>query len=755
METENQNISEFEGVVNSEEFIDITGMSKKDIKKDILGNGYRYCSYKILNREGNVKDSGDGTIFFRGYDKNGNRKNYIITHKSHIKYVVKYETPEKDIYGRYVETQYFDNTSARNTYVKNFQDQSLIIECLPPQNEFLHEMFDDCALDENFNNLPIRTMYYDIETEISDEGFEEAKDARQRINMLTVYDTLTEKFYTWSLHKVKPDFSDEYDENGKLINECHLKNTPLDKFVIYTFSNDEARMLRHFVNWFQKNYPDVFCGFNSQAFDLGYILNRIERVLGKPENVDNKDEIRKDPHKRRFSTWAKKMSPVERVTERHNNLDNERANKQAEYLYEVDGIFSADLLILYRDKYKINQPLDGGNGLDNIGEVECGIHKIHYKGTKAPDGSVINSLKDLYLKDWNRFYKYNVMDVEVLRKVEEKVKTIPLTRTITSAGLSNYDAIYSSIGYLIGSLVMFAKTEMGTVMTSYQGEKPNPIAYEGAYVFHPTQGLYTGGVACVDFNSLYPNSIIATNVSPETYVGKISRFPIEDPRSAFFAKEPPIDLNGTDTTKVLKRTDDESVYNEKYGKKFENTVEDKDIQQFYLLPANGSCQKIITRKQLDKLIETKCIFTRNNTLFLKHSVKQGVVSAWSEHFYKLRKETKKKGQKLELDLHKGLITENIGKVKEQIQNLDNNQQARKIALNSIYGCLSTPFSPIYNPYIAQTITRTGKFCNQSASEYIRKCFKERFGIDDSYVNVTSGDTDSGPYHQKLRIIRNH
>ena len=729
-------------MLNEEDYIDLTNVDPKKYK-EIFGKGYRYCCYKTEHQH--------GQILFFGYDVNGNPQNYKIPHKSHIKYNVKYKTNEKDIFGRYVETRYFDTAKQRANYLNGFSNKNLIIECLPPQNEFLHQYFDEYALDESFNTYPLRIQYYDIETEISDDGFEGASTARQRINMITIYDTKTEKYYTWSLQPVTPDFSDEYDENGNLVNECCLKNTPLDKFVIFDFFDDsEVRMLRHFLDWFEHNTCDIFCGFNSQSFDLGYILNRIERVLGDPDKVDNKP----DNPRERWSAVTKRFSPVGIIRERHNNLDNERANKQAEYLYDVDGIFSADLLVLYRDKYKRNQPLDGGNGLDNIGEVECGIHKIHYKGSKAPDGTVIHSLKDLYLKDWNRFYKYNVMDVEVLRRVEEKVKTIPLSRAITSSGLSNYDAIYSSIGYLIGSLIMFSKTQMGTTFISYVPEKKQTIPYEGAFVFDVSPGLYTGGVATVDFNSLYPSSIRAMNLSPETYVGKISRFPIEDPKMEFFTKEPPIDLNGTDIIEGLFETEEEKDYNLRYAKKYGAVVADRDMEQFYLLPANGSHQKVITRKQLDEILETKCIFTRNNTLFLKHSVKQGVVSGWCKHFYALRKKTKKLMQSLEMDVYNKKVPEDqIASVEKKIANLNDRQQSIKIMINSIYGICGTSFSPIYNPYIAQSITRTGKFCNLSAAKYISKVFKERYNLNDSYVYQNGGDTDSSVSPAIIRITK--
>jgi len=694
--------------------------------RNLIGDGYRYCCYTNDHER-------NGRIVFLGYDRDGNRRTFVAPHRSHIKFNVKYKTDEKDIYGRYVETRYFKNSYDRKKYLDSVGSSMNIVECLPPQNEFLHKVFDHAALDDHFNKQEMRVFYYDIENEI--DGPANANAAATRINALTVYDTETKKYYTWSLNKVDDiNLDDEYDENGNLVNECQLKSLPKDTFVIFDwFNGNETRMLEHFLDWYEKNRPDILAGYNSQSYDDVFLMRRLENVLGKKD--------------------AQRMSPVGKYRFRENNLDNERANRQAEVLVDIDGVFQADVLVLYRDKFKIHQPLDGGNSLDNVGETECGIHKIHYKNVHVKGHPVVYSLKELYEKDWNRFIKYNIMDVYCLKTVEEKVKTIPLARTITSSGLSNYDAIYSSIGYLMGSLIMFSKTQMGVTFTSYQNKKKNPIPYEGAYVFPPTQGLYSGGVSCVDFNSLYPNSIIAANVSPETYVGKISRFPITDPSSAFFAKEPPIDLNGTDTTKVLQRTDDEVEYSLTYGNKYSGQVEDCKIRQFYLLPANGSTPKQITREQLDELLRTKCIFTRNNTLFLKHSVKKGVVSSWSEHFYKLRKATKKKGQKLELDLHNGKLTENVEEVKRMIQNLDDNQQARKIALNSLYGSLASPHSPIYNPYIAQTITRTGKFCNQSSSEFIRKCFKERFGIDDRYVNVTSGDTDSNFYSMEIRIKR--
>lgn len=665
--------------------IDLTGVDPKTWRTDHIGDGYRYCCYRT-NRNPETRTR-EGQIVLFGYDKAGNPATFLCPHRSHVKYNVEYKTGEKDIFGRNVATKYFPDSKARYDYLQNLNDAVKIVESLPPTSEFLHAMFDPVALDPTFNTQPLRIHYLDIETEIG-ETFEKPKDARNRINMITVYDTGTGKYYTWSLEHAEIDFREE-----------PLKDMPKEKFELFEFGGNESRLLQSYLNWMERNYPDVICGFNSQAYDIPYMVRRIENVLSEED--------------------ASRMSPVGKYRIRENNLDNERANKDAEIIVDLDGIFCADELVLYRDKFKINQPLDGGNSLNNIGETEGLGKKIAYEG----------SLKDLYEKDYQKFYEYNVRDVDLLRRVEEKRKLIPLARQITSAGLSNYDAIYSSLGYLVGSLCMFSKTQMkGSVFTSYKGKKEPGESYEGAFVFEPIPGVYRGGIATVDYNSLYPSTIRALNISPETYVGKISRTPIGTDMVGF-KSEPAIDLRSDAT------------------------------ERFYILSANGQ-QKTLTRKDLDRLLEEKCIFTRNNTLFLKHELKEGVVTKWCTHFFNLRKSTKKEMERLEMDIYKNEVPESdIPKVREKIENLDSRQQAIKIMINSIYGIIGTSFSPLYNIHMAQTITRSGKFCNISAAKHVADVFNGKFGTkfglpppsnlldiegitSKDILYIVSGDTDS-------------
>lgn len=668
--------------------VDLTDIKQSEWGK-YIGLGYRSCQY-TTNHEG------EGLIILFGYDTNGNRQTFICPHKSHIKYNVKYPTQEKDIFGRYVETRTFKNSRARKNYINACNGALSIVECLPPEKEFLQKVFAKHALEPSFNTQSLRTHYIDIETEMSGQ-FEPAKSARNPINMITIFDTLTKKFYTWTTGECEQTFVEE-----------PMNQMPQDSFVLFKFYNNEKRMLEHFVNWFEENSPDIVAGWNIQGYDMPYIVNRVERVLGNADNIGTE----------RLSQVTQRLSPIGRVRIKKNNLKNERANKQAEVLAEIKGIFICDSLVLYRDKFKIKNPLDGGHGLSNVGEAEGLGKKVEYKG----------NLKTLYETDFQKFYEYNVRDVDLARKIEEKCKMSQLARLITSFGLSDYNSIYSSIGYLIGSLVMFSRTEMNNaVFTSYTEKKEDDEkeSYEGAFVFEPIPGLYDDGIAVVDYNSLYPSGIRATNISPETYVGKISvnRFGRD---MVGFKSEPPIDLKTCNS------------------------------REFYILTATGS-QKTITRSDLEKLLNEKCIFTRNNTLFLKHEVKRGVVAEWCTHFFNLRKSTKKEMEKLKRMLYKKQVPENeIPKVNEMIENLDSRQQAIKIMINSIYGIIGTSHSPIYNIHMAQTITRTGKFCNISAAKHVADVFNAKFGtsfaipapsnLPDVAKGKTmyciSGDTDS-------------
>ena len=140
-------------------------------------------------------------------------------------------------------------------------------------------------------------------------------------------------------------------------------------------------------------------------------------------------------------------------------------------------------------------------------------------------------------------------------------------------------------------------------------------------------------------------------------------------------------------------------------------------------------------------------------MFLKHSVKWGVIPKWCEYYYKMRKSTKNKKEGLELDIYNNKIVgdKEIFETNIQIGRLESRQLALKYAINSIYGCMGNSYFSLSSPYIAQSITRTGKFANQSTAKYIASELKRRYNVSDKYITTISGDTDSVFFNSRIWI----
>lgn len=614
-----------------------------------------------------------------------------------------------DAYGQPVVQEVFFNGAQRRKWLTAWKKrtdycENQIVQCMDPCDEFMQQVFWQEAQEETFNKGFQRVFFLDIETEVSETSLQPWK-AEDKVLMVTIYDTQTEKFYTWSLKPAKVEFHDELDENGNVVWHNPLSDYPKDKFVLYdNFNGDERELLKHMMRFWVHNYPDVLCGWNSRWYDMPYLVRRVENVLGKPA--------------------AKYFSPLEDYSIHH-----EKSNKKDEKGHwiekddiewvEIKGLFQADEMVLYSKKFKVKEALDGGYGLSNVGQAEGFGGKIAYETT----------LLDLYNQDWQKFYEYNVRDVELLWSIEQKCKLIPLARTVAGFGLTNYDYIYQSAPYLVPTISIFCqKHRENMIFNSYANNFREKVKFEGAWVIPPVVGRYSYGTATVDFNSLYPSCMRMLNLSIETYVGRIDDgYNGEGGLDNFWMTHGGIDGIPEDT-------------------KFKLILDRVDMQT--------PIEKEIDVPTLRKLLETKLIICPTNmTLFLKHEVKRGVIADWAEVFFNRRKATK--GEMFKCDLEAEKCQDPIEKEKllTRMENLKNLQQALKICLNSIYGALSTTGCPfLHSIGLAQSVTRAGRFSNYNGRLFYKKWLKEQYNIDDNYVVTASGDTDSSVFDTYIDVI---
>ena len=666
-------------------------------------DGYNWVYYDPLGMDKKLEEN--GKIFLSAYEKDTHNpivleiKNFPSTlwHRTSMK-----DDPRAtkvDAYGQPIVQETFFNLATRRQWVNNWRKKedycaNQIVECRTPEDEFMQQVFWHEAQEESFNKGFQRIFYIDIETEISETSLMPFK-ALDRINMITIYDNKTDKFYTWSLQK------------AKLIDD--------GRHILYDdFNDNERELLKHFMCFWADNYPDVVCGWNSRWYDMPYIIRRIENVLGKAK--------------------ARYISPLEDyriVHERdQKKLDDKGRPTEKEEIEYVDikGMFQADALLLYRDKFKIKQALDGGYGLSNVGMVEGLGAKVSYETT----------LKDLYNQDWQKFYEYNVRDVDLLHDIEQQCNLIFNTRTIAGSGLANYDLIYQSTGYLVPTINIFAlKHRPEIIFNTYANGFRKKVKFEGAWVIPPTPGRYSYGTATDDYNSLYPSGIRMMNLSIETYVGRILDGYDEE-----------LDENGEPKKGGMDndwmRRGGIDGYPEDYV--FKVLIDRCDIET--------PLEKEITAKQLKQLLKTKLIICPTNmSLILKHEVKRGVIADWCEEFYNRRKATKKEMFKCEKLLDQTTDENERRKLETRIGNLDSMQFSLKIALNSIYGSFGTTGCPFLHPLgLAQAVTRAGRFCNQNGVKFYKKWLKEQYNISDDYVVVASGDTDSCRFDTLIDVI---
>jgi DNA polymerase elongation subunit (family B) len=249
----------------------------------------------------------------------------------------------------------------------------------------------------------------------------------------------------------------------------------------YIHCKDEIDLCKKFLADWSDNCPDVVTGWNTKFFDIPYIVNRLTRVLGEDS--------------------VKKLSPWGVYSERKTVFKG-----REQTVYDIVGVAALDYMELYQ-WYAPGGKSQESYRLDNIAQVELGEGKIAYDD--------YDNLHQLYKLNYQLFIEYNIKDVHLILKMEDKLKLIELALTLAYDTKCNYDDVFAQTRMwdaLIYSYLLDKKIIVPPRRISKKSE-----AFEGAYVKDPQVGLHNW-VASFDLNSLYPHLMIQYNISPETLV---------------------------------------------------------------------------------------------------------------------------------------------------------------------------------------------------------------------------------------------
>ena len=318
--------------------------------------------------------------------------------------------------------------------------------------QYISEKYPEDEIKFDISQIKLVTL--DIET-TAEKGFPDVESASEEILAITIQDYTTKQITTWG---VKP-FANK------------------QKNVTYHYCPSEHELLSHFINYWMQDVPDVVTGWNIQLFDIPYICKRLNRVLG--------EKLMK-----RFSNWGL-------VTEGEVFI---KGRKQI--TFDVGGLTQLDYLDLYR---KFTYKAQESYRLDYIAEVELGQKKL--------DHSEFDTFKDFYTKGWQKFIEYNIIDVELVDRLEDKMKLIELALTMAYDAKVNYADVFYQVRMWDNIIYNYLKKRDIVIPPKIRSDKNEK--YAGAYVKEPIPGKYDW-VVSFDLNSLYPHLIMQYNISPET-----------------------------------------------------------------------------------------------------------------------------------------------------------------------------------------------------------------------------------------------
>ena len=318
--------------------------------------------------------------------------------------------------------------------------------------QYISEKYPEDEIKFDISQIKLVTL--DIET-TAEKGFPDVESASEEILAITIQDYTTKQITTWG---VKP-----------FVNK--------QKNVTYHYCPTEHELLSHFINYWMQDVPDVVTGWNIQLFDIPYICKRLNRVLG--------EKLMK-----RFSNWGL-------VTEGEIYIQGRK-----QITFDVGGLTQLDYLDLYK---KFTYKAQESYRLDYIAEVELGQKKL--------DHSEFDTFKDFYTKGWQKFIEYNIVDVELVDRLEDKMKLIELALTMAYDAKVNYADVFYQVRMWDNIIYNYLKKRDIVIPPKIRSDKNEK--YAGAYVKEPIPGKYDW-VVSFDLNSLYPHLIMQYNISPET-----------------------------------------------------------------------------------------------------------------------------------------------------------------------------------------------------------------------------------------------
>lgn len=561
-------------------------------------------------------------ILYRGV-KDGRRIKLKIAYKPSLYLPTKKETPYKTLQKEFLEKKTFQSIREARDFVKKYDEVDNFK--VYGNNRYEYAFIADAhkgVIEHDVDQISIAVI--DIEVG-SENGFPDPYIASEPITAIAI----------------------RYSTGDIFVYGCGDFNNQ-DESVTYFKCKDEWSLCKKFLEDWQENCPDIISGWNIKFFDIPYLFNRFNRVLGEE--------------------YTKKLSPWGLINQRKVFSMN-REN----IAYEILGVATWDYIELYR-WYAPGGKSQESYKLDSIAHVELGENKLSY--------DEYDSLHQLYKLNYQKFIEYNIKDVDLIFKLEDKLKLIELGLTLSYDTKSNYEDIFAQTR-MWDALIYNNLLEQNIIVPPKNvGEKDD--RFEGAYVKDPQPGMHKW-VASFDLDSLYPHLMMQYNLSPEMIV---------DPQDY---------------------TD--------------------DMRE--VISSGISVDKFLS-KQLDTSKLKNVTLTPNGQFF--RTDQQGFLPKMLEDMYNDRKIFKKKMLQAKQEYENETDESKRKELGKLISKYDNLQLAKKVGLNSAYGAMGSKYFRFYDLRQALAVTTSGQLSIRWIEKKINQYMNNLLKSDEDYV--IASDTDS-------------
>ena len=561
-------------------------------------------------------------ILYRGV-KNGRRVKLKIGYKPSLFIPAKKQTEFMTLQGEYLERKTFETIREARDFVKRYEEVGNFKIFGNNKYEYAFIADQQKGMVE-YDQDKISIAVIDIEVG-SENGFPDPYLANEPITAVCI----------------------RYVNGRTIVYGCgdYVNN---DDHVTYIKCKDEWSLCKKFLEDWSENCPDILTGWNIKFFDIPYLYNRFMKILGEDD--------------------AKKLSPW--------GLINERkvfAMNRENIAYELLGVATWDYIELYR-WYAPGGKSQESYRLDAIANVEVGESKLSY--------DEYDSLHELYRLNYQKFIEYNIKDVDLILRLEDKLKLIEMGLTLAYDTKCNYEDIFAQTR--MWDALIYNNLLEKNIIVPPKTHSQKSERFEGAYVKDPQIGMHHW-VASFDLDSLYPHLMMQYNISPETLI------------------------NPEDYTSEMRS----------------------------IISSGVSVDKLIDKK-LDLSRLKDVTLTPNGQFF--RTDKQGFLPKMLEDMYEDRKKFKKLMLKAKQDYENETDDSKKYEIEKRIARYNNLQLAKKVGLNSAYGAMGSQYFRFYDLRQAIAVTTAGQLSIRWIEKKLNLYMNNILKTDDDYV--IASDTDS-------------